>query len=139
MRYAQLALVAFTSYGHFATAAPVNNGWFSGWFTSWSQSAGSSTPSDYNELSFFAALTTQDGLTISDGSPDVAFKPALQGATDTTPLLSIGGWAGSQYVREAWSYESYNRTLIPSAAVLFTGEDCGFEDKVRHSCGEACC
>ena len=69
----------------------------------------------YDELSFLGALTTSDGginMTV-DGDP---FKvPVFTEANMTAirPLLTIGGWAGSQFVSLLCDYPDAEVYITP--------------------------
>lgn len=93
---AQLAL-ALTFIGTAITAAPTSQpAVFGAWVASWNQQSPVTPASEFTELSYFAMVTTSEGVK-PDGSPAV-FSGYAKGVQDQ--LLSLGGWGGSQYVRQ---------------------------------------
>jgi hypothetical protein len=94
----KISLVALTAATLAATVQAADPT-FSGSFTSWA-SEGTYAVSEYNEMSFFSALTVPEGIALSDGAPSTAYNKAIKDANNPklTSLLALGGWGGSQYV-----------------------------------------
>lgn len=75
-------------------------GLISGWVTAWGGNGSMALYDQYDEISFLGALTDPDGgvnMTV-DGDPFTKPTFTLENMTSIEPLLSIGGWAGSQFV-----------------------------------------
>lgn len=98
---AQLALsLSLLSAATTTLALPTSaNPVYGGYLASWTSAAPGGPIADFNELSYFGANTTKDGIVI-EGTPGAELKVFQEYAGNTkNKLLSIGGWAGSQYVR----------------------------------------
>lgn len=75
-------------------------GLISGWVTNWGANTSMPIYEKYDTLSWLGALTTPDGgvnLTVRN-PPSAAFTKTNM--TTIRPLMTVGGWAGSQFVRD---------------------------------------
>lgn len=75
-------------------------GLISGWVTAWGGNVSMPLYEKYDELTYLGALTTSDGgvnMTV-DGDPLQKYIFTQANMTAIRPLLSVGGWAGSQFV-----------------------------------------
>ncbi|KAK9896213.1 glycoside hydrolase family 18 protein [Cystobasidium minutum MCA 4210] len=74
-------------------------GLISGWVTAWGGNVSMPLYEKYDELTYLGALTTSDGgvnMTV-DGDPLQKYIFTQANMTAIRPLLSVGGWAGSQF------------------------------------------
>lgn len=81
-----------------------SGGLVSGYFASWLNDTGKGDLGNYDEVSFFAAITGPDGAKYDSwqgwsGGPELVLNPALAKVNKGTPtLLTVGGWGGSANV-----------------------------------------
>lgn len=75
-------------------------GLISGWVTAWGGNGSMALYDQYDEISFLGALTDPDGGVnmTAYGDPPTASTFTPENMTNIEPLLSVGGWAGSQFV-----------------------------------------
>ena len=77
-----------------APAQPV----YAGYLASWTSAKPTGPAADFNEMTYVSANTTEQGIFI-EGAPGKELDIFKSYAGDIkNKLLSIGGWAGSQYV-----------------------------------------